>query len=168
MEVRPHFLMGILLLALCFWYGYMLQMLYLMATPMARLSIWWKLRSTQENRSEDAYPQVRCAGTASRHASYPFMSCVPPVHTLQDNKARTRGVPYVLPLVFSRRYCVIMVLARGIVLFYYYYWAPWSLIWGRACLYKAKEIIGLVCFWVEYLKIWSIGLLFQKAWCIWK
>ena len=43
------------------------------------------------------------------------------VHTLQGSKACTRGVPYVSPLVFSRRYCVIMVLARGIVLFYYYY-----------------------------------------------
>ena len=65
---------------------------------------------TQATHSLGAYPQCTHFKAVKRAQ-----------HTLQGSKARTRGVLCVLPLVFSRRYCVIMVLARGIVLFYYYY-----------------------------------------------
>ena len=67
-------------------------------------------------------------------------------------------------LVLSWWYWFVMVLAHGIVLFYYYYWAPWSMIWGRACLYKAKEIIWLRhAFGLNILRSEILGYCFKSS-----
>ena len=67
-------------------------------------------------------------------------------------------------LVLSWWYWFVMVLAHGIVLFYYYYWAPWSMIWGRACLYKEKEIIWLRnAFGLNILRYEILGYCFKSS-----
>ena len=103
---------GSILLALWFWYRYMIQMLYLMATPssgnaLIRVSKCWKLRGTQENSSKGAYPQVRREGTAAAHAGHLFKRCVPPVHLLQGREACSRWVSYVWPVEFSPPFLIL-------------------------------------------------------------
>ena len=101
-----------IMLALCFWYGSMIHVLYLMAThtggnALIRLSKCWKLRGTQENSSKGAYPQVHREGTVAAHTGHPFRRCVPPVHLLQGREACSRGVSYVWPVVFSPPFLIL-------------------------------------------------------------
>ena len=86
--------------------GIMIQVLSLMATHSGGRS-----RRTQEICSESASPQVYHAEPASRDAGQPFRRCVHPVHTFQGREKHV-GVSCV---VSSRRFCVSMMSARGIV-----------------------------------------------------
>ena len=63
-----------------------------------------------------AYPQVRCVGNAVIPAGYPFRRCGPPVHSLQGREARSRGVSYVWPVVFSPPFLILWF--WPVVLFY--------------------------------------------------
>ena len=129
------------------WYGYMLQMLYLMATPMTRLSIYGKLRKYA------GYQFRRCvpAGTPCRdrvQSRRPAIQEVRPpcAHISRQRKAHV-GVSCVLLLVSSRRYCVIMVSARGIV----------PCFEEELAYIKQRRSFGLICLWLNILlgEIWS-------------
>ena len=96
--------------------GIMIQVLSLMATHSGGRSLFLMinslfLRRTQAICSESASPQVYHAEPASRDAGQPFRRCVRPVHTFQGREKHV-GVSCVLS---SRRFCVSMVSARGIV-----------------------------------------------------
>ena len=113
--------------------GIMAKVLYLMATPMAWLSIWWELKSL--------FMWRKVHGILCREK---FISC---------------GKTYLWSMVVSPWNLNIWFLDHGIstdvlipsielMVLVCYGFGPWywSMIWGRACLYKAKEII-----WLEHL-----------------
>ena len=108
---------------------------------------WWqthsgdKSRRTQEICSASASPQVYHAEPASRDAGQPFRRCVRPVHTFQGREKHV-GVSCV---VSSRRFCVSMVSARGIVPCF-----------GEKLAYiKQRSSFGLGIILVEYLLVRS-------------
>ena len=134
--------------------GIMIQVLSLMATHSGDRSLFLMisslfLRRTQVICSESASPQVYHAEPTSRDAGQPFRGCVHPVHTFQDREKHV-GVSCV---VSSRRFCVSMVSARGIVPCF-----------GEELAYiKKRSSFGLIMFLVEHLMRARSGLDLNKA-----
>ena len=108
--------------------GIMAKVLSLMATHSGDRSQYFKsaaeiddqLSNIEENKGYAGTPYIRCV-----HAGQCYIKCVhtrsypvqevrtPSAHISRQRNSHV-GFSYVLLLVFSRRYCVIMVSARGI------------------------------------------------------
>jgi len=147
--------------------GIMAKVLSLMATHSGDRSQYFKsaaeiddqLLNIEEDKGYVGTPYRRCV-----HAGRCYIKCVhtrsypvqevrtPSSLTLRKRKAHV-GFSYVLPLVFSRRYCVIMVLVCGI--------DPWFE--EELAYIKQRRSFDYVCFWVEHLMrarseiLWSLG-----------
>ena len=108
--------------------GIMAKVLSLMATHSGDRSQYFKsaaeiddqLSNIEENKGYAGTPYIRCV-----HAGQCYIKCVhtrsypvqevrtPSAHISRQRNSHV-GFSYVLLLVFSRRYCIIMVSARGI------------------------------------------------------
>ena len=145
----------------------MAKVLSLMATHSGDRSQYFKsaaeiddqLSNIEENKGYAGTPYIRCV-----HAGQCYIKCVhtrsypvqevrtPSAHISRQRNSHV-GFSYVLLLVFSRRYCVIMVSARGI--------DPWFK--EELSYIKQRRSFGLSMFCVEYLMrakseiLWSLG-----------
>ena len=145
----------------------MAKVLSLMATHSGDRSQYFKsaaeiddqLSNIEENKGYAGTPYIRCV-----HAGQCYIKCVhtrsypvqevrtPSAHISRQRNSHV-GFSYVLLLVFSWRYCVIMVSARGI--------DPWFK--EELSYIKQRRSFGLSMFWVEYLMRARSGLDLNKA-----